>query len=52
MTNMEISIRLRRKTGVNLHSLKLSAGSQVVNDKVLYKVSAGFFHLLRTSHNV
>ena len=43
VADVQIAVRLRRKTGVNLLSLKLSSRLQILHNIVLYKIRWGFF---------
>ena len=45
VADVQIAVRLRRKTGVNLLSLKLSSRLQILHNIVLYKNSMGFLPL-------
>ena len=49
VADVEISVRLRRETGMHLHAFKLSARGEIVDDKVFNEVSSGFFHSSESS---
>ena len=42
VADMKVSVGLRRKPGVHLHALKLSALSDIFYDKIFDKISAAF----------